>query len=308
MHNSMMLSRRQLLGSTVAAAGAFAANRAFGQTKRIVIDAQVHSWQPETADFKYVPGFPPHLPEPLTYDKLSGWMDGAGVDRAIIVPPQWVGERNDYALEAAKRFPRRFGVMGRFNVRDPKAAALLPTWTQQPNMFGVRLTFFGPAAAWLKDGSVDWFWPEADKVGLNVMFIAPGQTADFGKLAERYPRINFIVDHMGIITQSVKEGRAAEYIGHTLSLAKYPNVSVKVSGLANNATLPYPFNDINPHVQRVVEAFGAQRCYWGSDITVAFSNATYKERVRHLQEVSFLSESDKDWIMGKAIMQKFKWA
>jgi len=33
-------------------------------------------------------------------------MDEAGVDRAVIIPPDWPGYRNDYALEAAKRYPR----------------------------------------------------------------------------------------------------------------------------------------------------------------------------------------------------------
>lgn len=307
MPNSTMLSRRQLLGSTAAVAGALAADKVLGQSKRLVVDAQVHSWPAESADLKYVPGFPPHLPEPLTYDKLSGWMEEAGVDRAVIVPPQWTGSYNGYALEAAKKFPQRFAVMGRFDVRDPKAGALLPTWTQQPNMFGVRLSFFGPANNWVSDGSVDWFWPEADKVGLNVMYIAPGKTAIMSQLAERYPRIKFIVDHMGLLSQ-MNDDQKKDAITDTVSLAKHPNVTVKVSGLANNSTQPYPFNDVNEHVKRVVGAYGPQRCFWGSDITVAPKNATYKERVRHLQEVNFLSESDKDWIMGKALLQHLKWA
>jgi L-fuconolactonase len=34
-------------------------------------------------------------------------------DRAVIVPPGWPGDRNDYGIEAAKRYPNRFAVMGR---------------------------------------------------------------------------------------------------------------------------------------------------------------------------------------------------
>jgi hypothetical protein len=60
-------------------------------------------------------------------------MDEAGVDRVVIVPPG-LNDRNDYALEAAKRYPNRFGVMGRIRLQDPKSAALLPTWKQQPGM------------------------------------------------------------------------------------------------------------------------------------------------------------------------------
>src|SRR5262249_49553777 len=40
---------------------------------------------------------------------------------------------------------------------------------------GRAVTFLGPAAAWLTDGTADWFWPAAEKAGLPVMFLSPGQ-------------------------------------------------------------------------------------------------------------------------------------
>ena len=48
-------------------------------------------------------------------------------------------------------------------------------------MLGVRLTFTGPAQAWLTDGTPDWFWPEAEKVGLPVMFLTPGRNAELAR-------------------------------------------------------------------------------------------------------------------------------
>ncbi len=42
-------------------------------------------------------------------------------------------------------------------------------------MLGVRVTFLGPAAAWLTDGTADWFWPAAEKAGLPVMFLTRGR-------------------------------------------------------------------------------------------------------------------------------------
>ena len=64
---------------------------------RMIVDAQVHLWLAETPDWKWVPGRKPQLPEPFTIDKLVPMMDEAGVDRAVIVPPSWPGDRNDYA-------------------------------------------------------------------------------------------------------------------------------------------------------------------------------------------------------------------
>ena len=56
--------------------------------------------------------------------------------------------------------------MGRIPLQDPKSAALLPKWKEQPGMLGVRVTFNTPESqAWLKDGTADWFWPAAEKAG-----------------------------------------------------------------------------------------------------------------------------------------------
>ncbi len=146
--------------------------RCASQRKRTIVDAQIHLWKAESDDWKWVPGMKPQLPEPFTIERALPLMDEAGVDRAVVVPPSWPGDRNDYAIEAAKRYPNRFAVMGRIPLQNPKSAALLPKWKEQPGMLGVRVTFLTPTmAGWLKDGTADWFWPAAEKAGLPVMFL-----------------------------------------------------------------------------------------------------------------------------------------
>ncbi len=303
-----MLSRRQFVASTVAATTSLAAKASTAQARRTIVDAQVHLWKAESDDWKWVPGMKPQMPEPFTIEKLVPLMDGAGVDRVVVVPPSWPGDRNDYGLEAARRYPNRFHVMGRIPLQNPASAALLPKWREQPGMLGVRLTFLGPAAAWLKNGTTDWFWPEAEKAGLPVMFLAPGQTAAFAAIAERHPRLTLVADHMGLSIDLVKEGKAAEAIAATASLAKYPNVSVKLSAAANYSQQGYPFRDMTPHIQKLFDAYGPQRSHWGTDMTNGFDHATYKQRITHFtEELPFLTESDKDWVMGRAILQRLNW-
>src|SRR5262249_10664693 len=104
--------------------------------RRMIVDAQVHLWKAETPDWKWVPGLKPQLPEPFTIERLVPMMDEAGVDRAVIVPPSWPGDRNDYALEAVHRYPNRFRVMGKLPLQAPKSADLLPKWKEQQGMAG----------------------------------------------------------------------------------------------------------------------------------------------------------------------------
>ena len=307
-----MVSRRQFVTTTLAAGVALASQKATGQpAKRTIVDAQVHLWKAESEDWKWVPGMKPQMPEPFTIEKLVPLMDQAGLDRVVVVPPSWPGDRNDYALEAAKRYPNRFAVMGRIPLRNPQAAALLPKWKEQPGMLGVRLSFLGPAQAWLTDGTPDWFWPAAEKAGVPVMFLAPGQISMFARIAERHPQLTLIIDHMGLNSSSrtVRITTIPAAIDQAIVLAKYPNVSVKLSGAPGNSLEPYPFRDMTVYLQRLFDAYGPERCYWGTDITNSFAKVSYRKRVTHFtEELSFLSESDKDWVMGRAILARLKWA
>jgi predicted TIM-barrel fold metal-dependent hydrolase len=273
---------------------------------RMIVDAQVHLWLAETPDWKWVPGRKPQLPEPFTIERLVPMMDEAGVDRAVIVPPSWPGDRNDYAIEAVKQYPRRFAIMGRIPLDKPESAALLPKWKEQPGMLGIRLTFQREQAAMLD--RADWIFPAAEQAGLPIMFFAPDNVPRFAAVAERHPGLTLIIDHMSLNLEIAKERRIKPAIDEVVKLAKYPNVSVKVSSAVNFAMEPYPFRDVTEHIKRCFDAYGPKRCYWGTDLTNSLAKATYRQRITHFtEELSFLSEEDKDWVMGKSILARLNW-
>jgi predicted TIM-barrel fold metal-dependent hydrolase len=307
-----MWSRRSFLKSTLGAGVAAAsAQHATAQVdRRMIVDAQVHLWKAESEDWKWVPGVQPQLPEPFTIERLVPMMDEAGVDRVVIVPPSWPGDRNDYALEATRRYPKRFRIMGKLPLQDPKGAALLPKWREQPGMAGLRVIFNTPQTLpSLTDGSVDWLWAAAEKAELPIMCFAPAATAAFGRIAERHPSLELILDHMGTAAAMAKDNTVAQAIDATVALAKYPNISVKVSASPGLSHEPYPWRDVAIHVKRVFEAYGPQRSYWGTDLTNTYAKGSYRQRITQFtEELPFLSESDKDWVMGRAIMQRLKWA
>jgi predicted TIM-barrel fold metal-dependent hydrolase len=143
------------------------------------------------------------------------------------------------------------------------------------------------------------------------MFLASGEGPYFARIAERHPGLQLIVDHMGmsLSNPAVLDGKFMEVIQHTLMLSKYPNVSVKLSSAPTYSREAYPFRDMMPPLRRLFDAFGPRRCYWGTDITNAFGKTTYRQRITHFTEtLDFLSEADKDWVMGRAIMERLKWA
>jgi predicted TIM-barrel fold metal-dependent hydrolase len=315
-----MPSRRGFLTGTAATGVALATQHigpAGAQQKRMIVDSQVHLWPASTPERPWVPNSRPQLPEPFTIERVVPLMDEAGVDRVVIVPPSLEGERVDYAQEAVKRYPGRFGIMARIALDKPDRAARLATWRDQPGVLGVRLLFGPRESPWLTDGTADWFWPAAEKAGLPVMFLTWGQTSLFARIAERHPQLTLIIDHMGAGRRdrldssesvSARNNMVQEAIAQSAALAKYPNVSVKLSSVPLISTEPYPFRDMTPHIHRLFDTYGPQRCYWGTDLTNSFARVTYRQRVTHFtEELPFLSESDKDWIMGRAILARLRW-
>jgi predicted TIM-barrel fold metal-dependent hydrolase len=157
-----MLSRRQFatgIGVSLAMATQLpqSASAQPAARRRLIVDAQVHIWQANSPELPWVPGANrPGPVETFTIERLISMMDEGGVDRAVIAPPSLTAPRNDYGLEAAKRHPDRFKVMGRFPMEDPKAVELLPRWKEQPGMLGIRLAFERENAQKLRDGGYDW--------------------------------------------------------------------------------------------------------------------------------------------------------
>jgi len=122
-------------------------------------------------------------------------MDEAGVDRVVIVPPG-VNERNDYALEAVRRYPGRFAVMGQFPPGDRSNEKLIPGWHRQPGMVGLRWSmFYYDQPVELPKGTYDWIWPVAEKAGVPVSLQAGLFLSKFRWIAETHPRLPLIISN-----------------------------------------------------------------------------------------------------------------
>jgi L-fuconolactonase len=272
----------------------------------IIIDSQVHVWPPDRPDRRLGPGHDERTP--YSYEQLRADMDRAGVHRAILVPPSIDRNRNDYAVEAVRKYPDRFAVMGKVALETGAGKDVLKGWRDQPGMLGVRLTFHRDAdRPWLSDGTADWFWPEAAFHDIPVMVHAPERLAEIGEIAERYPELRIIVDHMGFARATMDDAAGAA-VERMNALAQYPNVFVKVSALPAFSTEPYPFKNLHEPLRRVIVAFGRRRAFWGSDITRVPKSCSYRQVVTQFtEELDFLSADDLDWIMGRGLAECLRW-
>lgn len=273
----------------------------------MIADSQVHIWAASTPDRPWPARHAAHRPQPFSAQDLLQEMAAAGVDRAVLVPPSWEGERNDLVLAAAQAYPDRFAVMGRLDPADPQSRSQLARWKDQPGMLGLRFTFHRPQfAPMLEDGSVDWLWPEAERAGLPLMvLISQGQAPKIAKIAERHPQLRIIMDHMSVPNGS-KGAAAFADLPLLLDLAKYPNVAVKASGIPHYATDAYPFPSIHAPLRAAFDAFGPRRLFWGTDMTKLACG--YRKAVTmYTEELPWLKGEELEWVMGRGLCEWLGW-
>jgi L-fuconolactonase len=249
------------------------------------------------------------MKEPLSPEALLIAMDEAGVDSAILVPPSFEGDRNDVVLAAADRFPSRFAVMGRISLEDKaNAEPLLETWRSLPGALGVRLTFLGGRRSgdWLADGTADWFWPAAQRLDIPVFVHAPDHLEAIGRIARQHRELRFAIDHFGL-RHDLRDEAALDAVERVCALAELDNVAVKASSAPYYTSESYPFPLMQRAVERVVESFGAERVFWGSDLTrLRCSYAECLEMVRG--GCAFLDDRERDLVLGEALVDWLGWA
>src|SRR5262245_2681147 len=266
----------------------------------LIVDSQVHIW---------TSGTPVHTSRQVssyTGDELLRDMDEGGVSAAVLHPPSWDPRANEVALEAARRHPDRFAILGFFDVSQPGNRALVERWKDQPGMRGLRFAFLRPGEEnRLTDGTMDWLWPAVERAGLPVGLLAPNRARVVGEIAARHPGLRLLIDHMARPRGSQDDAGWAD-LGDLLALAKYPNVAVKASGAPSYSSAAYPYRNILPYLKRIFEAYGPKRMFWGTDITRM--PCTYRQCVTMFtEELPWLKGRDLELVMGRALCDWIGW-
>ena len=264
-----------------------------------IIDAQIHLWSKGAV-------VPPHRTTPYLLHEALRDMDAAGVHGAVIHPPSWDPAAHGLAIEAARLHPQRFAILGRIPLDEPQRRGEIETWRQQPGMLGLRYTFLAPhMQSWPSDGTMDWLWPAAEHAGIPVALLATDFLPLVGEIAQRHPRLKLIVDHMAVPPGS-RGTSAYRFQPELLALAKYPNVAVKATGQPGYAEDTYPFRSFHQHLHRCFDAFGADRMFWGTDITRM--PCSWRQCVTvFTEELPWLNGRDLELVMGEALCNWVGW-
>ena len=130
------------------------------------------------------------------------------------------------------------------------------------------------------------------------ILIFPKHLATARKLVRKFANQPFVLDH--IAKPYIQKGLVRQWERDIRSLAMHDNVWCKLSGIITEADWTiWTHEQIEPYLEIVLEAFGANRLMFGSDWPVCLLAGSYSRVVSLIKGfVSTLSGSEQDCIWG----------
>jgi len=275
-----------------------------------IIDSQVHAYEANTPKRPWhsVPNWPPHV----TGDEMVAAMDKVGVDGAIFISAfslyQYDGS---YSVEVQRKHPGRFAIIKPVDPGDPAVGEVIAEWKKQPGAVAVRIMMTTREAS-LRPGDpgLERIAREAARHGFPVNLLFWGNIELGTTLIDRHPNTRFIIDHMALLQPRTPPAPPEPWadLPRILALAKRPNALIKVSGACTLSRERYPFADIWDPLARIFDAWGFERCLWGTDWTRAFAVVNYEQAVEPFLRTDRLSASERAMLMGGACAKAYGWS
>ena len=275
----------------------------------LTIDSQVHAYERDH------PGRPwagvLRGPPEVTGDDMVAAMDAVGVDGALLVSPFSMYRYDaSYALEVHAAHPGRFGLIKPVDPADPGVADTIADWAATGGTVGIRIMMREGVSTDAADPGLNRVLAAAARHSLAVNLMCTGRLEQAGLLAARNPDTRLVIDHLGLQQPQVPPAPAEPFadLPKLLALAAHGNIAVKISGACTLSHEPFPYKDLWDPLGRIFDAFGFDRCMWGTDWTRAVALLTYQQGVEAFRVTDRLSDSDRAALMGETLRRIYDWS
>ena len=293
-------TRRDFLLTAASAAAMSALPRSASAAVDGDIDAHVHVWTPDIAQFPLASGFDVSQMKPASFtpEELFVHTKANGVGRIVLIQMSYYRFDNRYMLDTMDRFP---GVFSGVAIVDESAADPAGAMRElaAKGVRGFRINPGGtPLDAWIGSPGMAKMWETAADEGLAICpLIGPEALPAIGKMCERFPKTRVVIDHFARIgADGVIRDEQLESLAR---LADHAHVHVKTSAFYALGKKQPPYTDLAPMIRRMRDAFGADRLLWASDCPYQVGPGhEYAAAIRLVREgLDFLSDQEKAAIL-----------
>ena len=192
-------------------------------------------------------------------------MDANGVDATVLVQSSGSTWDNTYVAESANADRGRFRSIGLVDPMDPENASVAARWMDEFGMSGFRFhPDYYPDDEVLdpvRNGAM--FRAIEERGGIVKVHNRVGNVGQMARVVPMFPGITWIIDHMMYPEPWMAGDGWSAYLP-VLELARFPNVVMTISDVHSRSAEAYPFGDMHSAVMMAIDAFGIERCIWGT--------------------------------------------
>ncbi len=272
------------------------------------LDSQVHAYE------RNHPGRPwagvLHGPAEVTGNQMVAAMDAVGVDGAVLVSPFSMYRYDaSYAIAVHAAHPSRFRLVKPVDTTDHAVADTIADWASTNGTVGIRIMLRDEVSADPADPGINRALAAAARASLPVNLMCWGRLEQAAQLAARNPNTQLVIDHLGLQQPFEPPAPAEPFaaLPRVLALAAHDNIAVKISGACTLSHEPFPYKDLWDPLGRIFDAFGFDRCMWGTDWTRAVGLLTYEQGVEAFRVTDRLSDGDRAVLMGETLQRVYNW-
>jgi predicted TIM-barrel fold metal-dependent hydrolase len=192
------------------------------------------------------------------------------------------------------------------NPESPAAPDDLSRLVEEQGFQGVRLSPAVDATGdWIRGPLMPPLWKRCRDLKVPMTILTGiGRMPDIAALAEKFADCNVVIDHMADCPAD-----RPDQLQKLLALARYPRVFVKVSHTWSVSKQPYPYRDAQRQVKRLYDTFGPQRLMWGTDWPLVDTHCGYAKALAMVRdEMQFLNEEDKSWMLSRTVERVWKFS
>ena len=273
------------------------------------LDSQVHAYE------RNHPGRPwasvLHGPAEVTGDQMVTAMDAVAVDGAVLVSPFSMYRYDaSYAVAVHAAHPTRFRLVKPVDTSDPGVSDTIADWASTNGAVGIRIMLRDEVSADPADPGINRALAAAARHSLPVNLMCWGRLEQAAQLAARNPDTRLVIDHLGLPQPFEPPPPAQPFadLPSVLALAAHDNIAIKISGACTLSHEPFPYKDLWDPLGRIFDAFGFDRCVWGTDWTRAVGLLTYEQGVEAFRVTDRLSDNDRAVLMGGALQRVYGWS
>jgi predicted TIM-barrel fold metal-dependent hydrolase len=224
------------------------------------VDCHAHIIDPKRFPMPTGRGYKPTPEESGTREEFAATLDAHGIARGLLVQLSGYGTDNRVLLDAIAAYPLRFKAIA---VIDPSIADRALEDLARGGVVGVRfnLPSYDPEALVRQDAPK--LLARVRAFGWFAQVYADDAQWHAAAPVLRASNVNVLVDHLGV--RDLACGTGQKGFQEVLSLGKEGRAIVKLSGFYRISRQKSGYTDVDPFVERLIAAFGVDRCVWGSD-------------------------------------------